>query len=352
MATISGGLFDPAINSDVSEDVSDAISAALEGLGITEDSVTTVTSVSGTTSTVTSGTFGVVTPADDGSADLSVGDNTGVHVVSTSGQTTTVTVNTTGSSSVTSGAGDDSVVISGTGNARISTGDGNDMVTGGVGDDSVKGGSGNDTVDAGPGNNTVDGGTGSDFALVGPQGQSQGLQARSANEFIQAQAVEDYDFVVVDGQVIVSNTTTGEQTTFLNTEYIQVEDHTTIVNTNNREDSSVARVFQGYYGEQVSVEDLAAANTLVDNGHLRDLATNILSADDLLNPDTINDSDFLELMYNRVFGRDSDSEGKAWWMSALADGTKTRADVLADFGWSDEGVATYDGIINTFDDMV
>jgi Ca2+-binding RTX toxin-like protein len=365
MATVAGGLFDPSTNTDIDTSTSTTIGTFLDAIGITEDNVSTIP---GITTTVSFGSFTQLNVPLDNTDPVTVTttDSSGVFVSTESGQTNNVVV-TGGGTFIGTGSGNENldasgltqgtIISTGNGSDTVLGGQGSDSITGGAGDDSIYGGSGDDSVIAGPGNDTVDGGTGFDQAVVTGDTNNQFIAlstARSAasGDSISAQAAEDYDFVVVDGKVIVSNTSTGEQTTFENTEYIQIEDHTTIVNTGSREDSSLARMAQGFFGEQLTAEDLQAANEQVNDNGLQNVAADWLSADDLLNPATINDSDFLELMYNKVFGRDSDAEGKDWWVQALEDGSKTRADVLADFGWSDEGVDTYDGLINTFDDFV
>jgi Ca2+-binding RTX toxin-like protein len=65
-------------------------------------------------------------------------------------------------SGVEGGAGNDTIVVSGTGSDTVNGGAGNDNITSGVGNDLLTGGDGNDTINGSSGNNNVDGGTGND----------------------------------------------------------------------------------------------------------------------------------------------------------------------------------------------
>ncbi len=69
-----------------------------------------------------------------------------------------------GSINISTGAGDDTITLSGAGTtaATIDGGDGNDVIAGGAGNDRIDGGAGNDRIDGGAGNDRIDGGAGND----------------------------------------------------------------------------------------------------------------------------------------------------------------------------------------------
>ena len=88
---------------------------------------------------------------------------------------------TTGGSTVTLGAGNHSINLSGSYNT-IKVGAGNSTIVGGIGEDSVTTGAGNSTItvtgynnilDAGPGTNTLNGGSGKDVFILNGYGQGE-----------------------------------------------------------------------------------------------------------------------------------------------------------------------------------
>ncbi len=365
MATIPGGIFDTPT---VSQDHGAQISSFLDQLGISESSITTVSPTIGGTTTILDTTPTVT-------MQMSSGQSTTVQLSGTTGKTVILTGN--GSASVVGGSGSDSI-LGGEGSDTVVGGSGNDLLYGGAGDDIIRGGSGNDTVFgveilpsigephardkaamASQGSDTVPGSTRSDTVpagadtdtLDGGVGRDKVLFAGARSEY-QVETESDDDFVVVNGRLIVTDTTTGEKAIISNAEYVEFEGGGVIVNESNREDASLARMTQGFFGEQVSSAELTSLNEEVDSSSLKDVAARLLTEADMLDPEKISDGDFIDQMYQKVLGRDADAPGKAWYEQALADGSKSRADILADFGWSDEAVDTYSGDVNTFDDWV
>lgn len=54
--------------------------------------------------------------------------------------------------------------------------------------------------------------------------------------------------------------------------------------------------------------------------------------------DTLTDSQYLNVLYNNILGRDGDEDGVAFWLGVLAEQTATKSEVLAYFVDSEENV--------------
>ena len=373
MATVAGGLFDPNTNL-LDPATGGIISSFLDQLGISETSITQVT-INPTGTTIIEDTTPLVNVSLSGTTGQTVvitGSGSGQVVnLQTSAGTTNTFNYTPGNDTVQGGSGDD-VLVSGAGNDNfnigdsaiqglvsdsafaeataqgtkkkvvVDTGSGNDTITSGSTYDSIFGGSGNDSISSGDGSDTISGGIGNDTINAG-----SGFDVVSMTG-----TASSYEFAVVNGKVMSTSKFTGDTTSIQNAEYVQFADGSAIVNSSNQEDASLARMTLGFYGEQVSAERLMDLNDDVNSTNLKTVAGQLLSEQNLLSSSAINDADFVELMYTRVLGRASDDAGKAFYEAALADGSKSRADILADFGWSNEGVDHFDGSVNTIDGWV
>ena len=221
------------------------------------------------------------------------------------------------------------------GNDTVETAGGNDTIIGGAGSDSISAGAGNDSILSGIAKDTVDGGTGFDTVLL-ENGGGAGA----------------YSFEVVDGEVIVRQTATGETTSASNVEYIDLGDGDAIINTANTEDGTAARQSEAILGRQMTADELEDYQQLVDEIGLDAASANLMDSSGFA-ADTadLTDLEYINLLYNRTFGRDVDPEGRDFYLQQLADGVIDRAKLAADLSWSDEGIASND-LVNEIDGLV
>lgn len=77
-----------------------------------------------------------------------------------------------------------------------------------------------------------------------------------------------------------------------------------------------------------------------NGGSLRDLASGIINADEFAklfgNPNGMNDTAFVQVLYKNVLDRNGESAGIDYWTGTLASGSQSRADVLVGFSLSAE----------------
>ncbi|MGP9645294.1 DUF4214 domain-containing protein [Halomonas sp. AOP30-A1-24] len=76
-----------------------------------------------------------------------------------------------------------------------------------------------------------------------------------------------------------------------------------------------------------------------DDLDLDDIAEIFMASDEFINRygSNLNNSDFIEALYNNTLGRPSDAEGKEYWLNQLAS-DEDRDDILEAFALSDEHV--------------
>jgi len=238
---------------------------------------------------------------------------------------TTTTETTVGAFNIDGAGGDD----------VLATGSGNDTLIGGAGNDSITAGAGNDSILSGILNDTVDGGTGFDTVLLENGG---GASA--------------YTFEVVNGEVVVTQTATGETTAAANAEYIDLGDGDAIINTANTEDGTAARQSEAILGRQMTAEELEDYQQLVDEIGLDAASASLMDSSGFAEANaSLTDLEYINLLYNRTFGRDVDPEGRDFYLQQLADGVIDRAKLAADLSWSDEGIASND-LVNEIDGLV
>ena len=123
---------------------------------ITGAGVTRVTAgVGDDTITVNDNTFATNISAGNGANIVTVNNSTGSNNVTTGTGNDFINVNTSGLTTISSGAGDDNIILTGEYKAsRILSGAGNDIVVSGDGNDIITCGAGNDYLNAGAGSNT------------------------------------------------------------------------------------------------------------------------------------------------------------------------------------------------------
>jgi hypothetical protein len=178
-------------------------------------------------------------------------------------------------------------------------------------------------------------------------------QSRDVSGFDQVSlggSSSDYDVQVVDGKVIITSTDDFAISTLENADYVSFDDGSAIINANGRDTGSAGRMLESDFGEG-TYDAYAAA---IGNTDENDDVELVLLAQEIINSsslDGLDGADFVNALYQGVFGRDADAGGLDFYVNALADNSKTQAQILADFGWSDEGVDTYDNV-NEIDGLV
>ncbi|MEE4660301.1 MAG: DUF4214 domain-containing protein [Halieaceae bacterium] len=221
------------------------------------------------------------------------------------------------------------------GDDTVETVGGNDTIGGGSGADSITSGAGNDSIIAGNGNDTVDAGSGFDEVVMESGG---GAGA--------------YTFEVVNGEVVVTETATGMTTAASNAEYIDLGNGDAIINTANTEDGTAARQSEAILGRQMTAEELEDYQQLVDEIGLDAASASLMDSSGFAEANaSLTDLEYINLLYNRTFGRDVDPEGRDFYLQQLADGVIDRAKLAADLSWSDEGIASND-LVNEIDGLV
>lgn len=229
------------------------------------------------------------------------------------------------------GGGSDQVSTGET-SATVEAGGGSDTVFSGSGDDSVDGGEGNDVVVIGGGTDTVDGGEGFDVAVI-----DAGVDEVQVN---------------FDPQTGTLDVVIGEDSATLdNTEFVQLDDGSALIVAEDRGDGTAARLFSTILKDELSPEALNAtlSEDLDSEGNvdLVDFAEAIVSNSPTLSESS--DQEFIDFLYETILERAADEGGQAFYLEALLSGDKTRGEILADLGWSDEAVDTVDTVFTSID---
>lgn len=244
---------------------------------------------------------------------------------------------------IISGRGDDNITVNGDANTTIqsagggdtlTTSGGDDRIIGGRGDDSISSGTGNDTIVVGSGQDTIDGGTGYDKVIF-------------------ASSLESYSVSVVDGALVVSDGN-GSSAQIKNAEFISFSDGNSITVSGNANTATAMRLYENLLDRQAEYEGAQYWANLVEQGIDMGSIANafLLSAEfNALNPQTLSNAEFVELMYDNMLGRASEEEGLAWWTNLL-DAGQVRADVAVWIAESEESVAVHADTVWTIDGWV
>jgi hypothetical protein len=208
-----------------------------------------------------------------------------------------------GDDDITTGKGDDSIVVNAPGNVTVSSGAGDDMIT----------------VDSGA-SVTVDAGDGYDNAIM------------SGNRSDLTIAVDE------SGKVTVSSAKTDAE--LENVELIKYADDTLTVLADNRVEADVARLYQTLFdreGDEAGLEFWMGR--IADGDTLEHIANSFINTDEyqsVLGNST--NEDFIKALYKGMADRDADTAGLDYWVGQLEDGALTRGDVAARFADSNESI--------------
>lgn len=237
-------------------------------------------------------------------ADLSVRFNTVDRVIASGNGNDEITV-----------AGDHNTTLDGAdGNDTLVTSGGEDSVSGGAGDDSISTAAGDDTIVAGEGNDTIDAGTGFDVV------QMTGASA-------------DYTFEVVDGKVVASHVSdTSLSVTVANGEIFTFGGGDNVVVTENATAANAMRMYGALFDRAADAEGAEYWLELVDNGtlSLKQVADYFLESPEFQSKGEMSNDEYIELLYVNGLGRESDAEGKAFWVDAMEQGVD-QGSVLIEF---------------------
>jgi len=198
----------------------------------------------------------------------------------------------------------------GTGNDTLTTGGGNDSVIGGQGNDSVAAGAGNDTIVTGQGNDTVDGGSGFDVATI----------AGNAGDYV----------VTVEGGELKLAKAGADVTTLKNVQYVQLNDNKAVIATDSKSDAAIAVLYETLFDRTADAEGLAYWMKSSDAGSSNAGIANLFVSIGGTAFSSLNDSQFVDLLYQNTFNRSADQAGKDYWLGQLASG-HSRGELAAAF---------------------
>lgn len=220
------------------------------------------------------------------------------------------------------GAGDDTFV----GNA------GTNVVVTGPGSDKVETKDGNDIVDISNSSATVDGGTGFDAIKV-------------------AGKKSDYLISNDNGVIVLKSKDATLQSVVQNSEYINFDDGSVIINVANQDQAVVARFYEIVLDRPADREGVINWLGTVDTKTASpvELAAKFLASQEFTSKhgslDSLSDADFLQLMYQKAFNRPGEAAGVEGWIAEMQAGM-TRAEVVVRFANTSEIEQTFDGSIN------
>lgn len=234
---------------------------------------------------------------------------------------------------LTTGSGDDVIIVNGNQNNFIDAGAGNDTIITG---------NGNNTVIAGAGNNNIITGTGNDTIVLSGTNHADVVNAGAGFDVVQLDgSVADYTFATGNNFNV---NLTGAQTasiagaeflTFVNTTTNAVE---TVVLAQNETEASALRLYEGILGRDADLGGAQAFAGLANSGaSLTDIANTFLNSAEFSDNSTAAP---INSLYTELLGRTggADAGGLANWQALLANGG-TLADVAAGLASSAEAQA-------------
>ncbi|MEE4140294.1 DUF4214 domain-containing protein [Pseudomonas viridiflava] len=234
---------------------------------------------------------------------------------------------------LSTGAGNDVLIVNGDQNNFIDSGDGNDTIITG---------NGNNTVVAGAGSNVVITGTGNDTVLLSGNGDVVNtgagfdvVQLEGTRDSYTVTAGNNFDVAVTGTQA--ASITNAEFLTFVSTA-AGVETIETVALVQNETEASALRLYEGILGRDA---DLGGAQTFIAQANagtsLTDIANSFLNSAEFSNNATTAP---VNTLYNELLGRTggADEGGLANWQAVLANGGSL-ADVAAGIAGSAEAQA-------------
>ncbi|MCA5971522.1 MULTISPECIES: DUF4214 domain-containing protein [Pseudomonas] len=232
---------------------------------------------------------------------------------------------------LTTGTGDDVIIVNGNQNNYIDAGAGNDTIITG---------NGNNTVIAGVGNNNIITGSGNDTIVLSGVNHADVVNAGAGYDVVQLDgSVSNYTFTAGNNFNVnltgaqTASITGAEFLTFVNTTTSAVE---TVVLAQNDTEATALRMFEGILGRDADLGGAQAFAGLANSGaSLTDIANSFLNSSEFA--DTSSAAPISSL-YTELLGRAADAGGLANWQAVVANGG-TLADVAAGLAVSTEAQA-------------
>ncbi|WP_349616785.1 DUF4214 domain-containing protein [Azotobacter salinestris] len=242
---------------------------------------------------------------------------------------------------IISGAGNDLITVSGDKNTTLIGGAGNDTLVTSGGNDSVVGGLGNDSVSTGAGNDTIVSGLGHDTISAG-----KGFDVVKFNG-----SVDNFNLFDLDnGQLLVhSKLNPTNSATISNAEILSFETPAgtdNIVLVDNETDAVAMRLYEGLFDRDADIGGAEYWLDQLESGavSLTDIANSFLNSEEFQVNGELDDSAFVELLYENALNREADEAGKDFWVEQL-EGGASRADVAISIVGSPEAAATIDNVL-------
>ncbi|KPB87718.1 Uncharacterized protein AC504_4701 [Pseudomonas syringae pv. maculicola] len=230
---------------------------------------------------------------------------------------------------LTTGSGDDVIIVNG---------DQNNYIDAGAGNDTIITGNGNNTVIAGAGNNNITG-SGNDTIVLSGTNHADVVNAGAGFDVVQLDgSVADYSFSTGNNFNVnltgaqAASITGAEFLTFVNTTTSAVE---TVVLAQNETEASALRLFEGLLGRDADLGGAQGFAAAANSGtSLTDLANSFLNSAEFIGASAVAP---INTLYNELLGRTAgaDESGLAGWQALLANGSSL-ADVAAGIAGSVE----------------
>ncbi|KPY60565.1 DUF4214 domain-containing protein [Pseudomonas syringae] len=231
---------------------------------------------------------------------------------------------------LTTGSGDDVIIVNG---------DQNNFIDAGAGNDTIITGNGNNTVIAGAGNNNIITGTGNDTIVLSGVNHADVVNAGAGYDVVQLDgSVADYTFAAGNNFNVnltgaqTASITGAEFLTFVNTTTSAVE---TVVLAQNDTEAAALRMFEGILGRDADLPGAQGFAAQANSGaSLTEIANVFLNSAEFIGTSAVAP---INSLYNELLGRTdgADASGLAGWQALLASGS-TLADVAAGIAGSVE----------------
>ncbi|KTB75588.1 DUF4214 domain-containing protein [Pseudomonas syringae] len=231
---------------------------------------------------------------------------------------------------LTTGSGDDVIIVNG---------DQNNFIDAGAGNDTVITGNGNNTVIAGAGNNNIITGTGNDTIVLSGINHADVVNAGAGYDVVQLDgSVADYSFAAGNNFNVnltgaqTASITGAEFLTFVNTTTDAVE---TVVLAQNETEASALRMFEGILGRDADLPGAQGFAAQANSGaSLTEIANVFLNSAEFVGTSAVAP---INSLYNELLGRTdgADASGLSGWQAVLANGGSL-ADVAAGIAGSVE----------------
>lgn len=229
---------------------------------------------------------------------------------------------TSGSSAATNADAIARVVVGTAGADTITIADGKNTQVVAGDKDVVKAGSGHTVVVASQGSSTVVGG---------------------AETIVQAKGDdEDFTVTVANGTVKIANAETKVSVDMTGVQYVQLDGGQALIFAENAKQAAVANLYQAVFGRTAEFAGLDFWFDQADKGvSVKTIAEGFMASSEY-KLGALNNTQFVDALYNGVMGRSGDAAGAKFWTDALSTGV-SRADVIVAFA---EAAATNTGEVS------